>query len=287
MEQESEGGFVAKPFDDILREDDGDSPLREPAGRPEPAAALEAVETGETAAPAEDKPKDDRPRDEAGRFAPKAADAPQQAAGSPPAAQNGPPQSVPASVLVEERRKWQARVRELEAQLTAPRPVPQPQQPPPAPEPPPEELLFQDPARFVQSLRQQQEEALLVTRLEMSAAIARQQPDYDQAEAALAEYAQSSPAAAREVRDALRAAPAPALWAYQAGKKLLEQRPESIEARINAEVERRMAERMQQQPATSSAPPPPPASLASVRSAAPRAQWAGPAPTNAIFGRQR
>lgn len=286
MEQESEGGFVAKPFDDILREDDGDAPTREPAGRPEPVAAPEPVATGEAADAAEAKPKDDRPRDDAGRFAPKAAEAPQQAAGSPPAAQNGPPQSVPASVLVEERRKWQARVRELEAQLTAPRPAPQ-QQPAPAPEPPPEELLFQDPARFVQSLRQQQEEALLATRLETSAAIARQQPDYEQAEAALAEYAQSSPAAAREVAQALRAHPAPALWAYQVGKKLLEQRPESIEARINAEVERRLAERMQQQPAPSPAPPPPPASLASVRSAAPRTQWAGPAPTTAIFGRQR
>ncbi len=283
MEQDSESpGFVPRTFDDILATDD-DAMRREPAGRPEPIAEAPApVETGEAAAPADAKPKAEQPRDDAGRFAQKAAEAPQQATGSPPA-ENATPQSVPASALVEERRKWQAKVKELEARLAqpAPQPQPMPQQPP---EPPLEELVFQDPQRFVQALAQRQEEALLQTRIATSEAVARQQPDYADAEAALTAYAQSSQAAAQEVARMLRSHPAPAIWAYQAGKHLMAQRPEAIEQRIEAEVQRRLSERAPPPPAPSSAPPPPPASLASARSAVPRAQWNGPAPTRAIFG---
>lgn len=289
MEQESEApAFVPRAFDDILRDEGDEAPQREPAGRPEPVAEAAApVETGETPAKTDDKPKADQPRDDAGRFAPKAAEA-SQATGTPPAQQNAPPQSVPTSALLEERRKRQAleqQLREMQARMAPPAPaMPQaPQQP----EVPPEELIFQDPRRFVQTLQQQTEEALLATRLETSVAIARQNPDYADAEAALTAYAQSSPAAAQEVAKVLRSHPAPALWAYQAGKQLLAQRPEAIEARINAEVERRLAERAAAQPAPSSAPPPPPASLASARSAAPRRQWSGPVPSKAIFGAKR
>lgn len=305
MEQDATG-FTPKPFEELLRPDAGATRETEPAGRQEPIApAPEASrETGEaTAAP---EAKDERPRDPAtGKFLPKAADAPtQDAAGSPPAEQQAqPPQHVPASVLVEERRKWQAKVRELEARLSAPPPVPQPAMPqqPAQPQVPLTDMLFQNPEQFVQTLAQRQEEALLQTRLATSEAIARQQPDYSDAEAALEAYARSSPQAAAEVAQMLRQHPAPAMWAYQAGKHLLaqqrwqpvmQQHPDP-DAFINAEVERRLVERMQQRPAApapSSVPqPPPPASLASVRSAGPRngaGTWTGPTPIGNVLGRR-
>jgi hypothetical protein len=290
MEQDNAGGgFVPTALDDILRAEPGAS--SEPAGQPAPQAQPETPrETGEAATPPPEA-KDNRPRDEAGRFAPKAEAAAKPETGPPPE-ENAAPKHVPVSVHVEERRKWQAKAAELEAQIAALRqqPPPQPAQPqqPAAPQIAPEDLIFQDPRAFVGMLQQRQEEQLLATRLALSEALVRDKPDYADAEAALHEYARSSERAAVEVAQALRSHHAPALWAYEAGKKLLSMKPETIEARINAEVERRYAERVAQSPAPSSAPPPP-ASLASARSAGPRvatSTFAGPTPLTSILGRR-
>lgn len=292
MEQDTANsgeGFAPTPMMDILSSRSAEPA---PSPTPEPAPAPQAEASGEPPAP----PKDERPRDPVtGKFAPKEA----QAAAAPPAAkQDAQPQSVPVSVVQEERKKRQALERELaELRARAAQPAQQPPQPAPQAVPLPD-LMFQDPERFVQQLAQRQEEALLQTRIVTSEAIARQQPDYDKAEQALTAYAQSSPQAAQEVAQALRSHPAPAMWAYQAGKHLLAQQRwaplmqqhSDPDAWINAEVERRLAERAAQAapaPAPSSAPLP--QSLASARAAGPRnpaPAFRGPTPLSQILGRR-
>lgn len=297
MEQDnaetSGGGFVPKPMDDILSSREP-APAPEPS-RPEPVA--QPVETkGETPAEA---PKDDRPRDASGKFLPKAET---DEAATPAAKPEGQqPTTVPVSALQEERRKRQALEKQLaewQAKQAAPPPVAAPQPPAPQqPQVPLSDLMFQDPNAFVQTLQRQQKEDLLQTRIATSEAIARQQfTDYADAEQALTAYAQSSPQAAAEVAQALGNHPAPAMWAYQAGKQLLaQQRWQPIiqqhgdpEAFIAAEVERRLAERQQSapQPAPVAAPP---QSLVSARSAGPRnaaPPWNGPRPMPEILGRR-
>lgn len=260
-----------------------------PEGQPEPQAAPQTPpETG-------DEPKAEQPRDERGKFAPK-----QNAA--PPAEKN--PEEGRIAAVKAEREKRQALERELtelRAKLAAPpaQPVQQaPQQPPAQPQVPLSDLMFQDPERFVAALQQRQEEQLLATRIATSEAMARQQPDYDAAEQALTAYAQSSQQAAAEVAAKLRSHPAPAMWAYQAGKHLLSQhrwqpimqQHSDPEAFIAAEVERRLQEKLaEQQAARPAAAPAPrlPTSLASATSVAPRSGpgWAGPTPLTNVFGR--
>jgi hypothetical protein len=293
MEQDnaeiSGGGFVPTPMTDILssRADKPEpAPMPRIEAKPEPAPV---ETTGEKPAPS----TDERPRMPDGKFAPKDA----QVEAAPPAAKQDAPQSVPVQAVLEERKKRQALERELaELRARAAQPVAQQQPPQPAQVPLPD-LMFQDPERFVQALAQRQEEALLQTRIATSEAIARQQPDYDAAEQALTAYAQSSPQAAQEVAAALRQHPAPAMWAYQAGKHLLsQQRWAPImqqhgdpDAFINAEVERRLADRVRQQPAPAPSAAPLPQSLASARSAGPRnpaPAFTGPTPMSAILGRR-
>ena len=303
MEQDTANsgeGFAPASWDTILRSEPASqapAPAPEPKPAPEPMAA---PETGEKTAEAS---RSDRPRDPHGRFAPKSDETPKPEAAPPAAApQNQPPQSVPVSAVQEERRKRQALERELQdlrAKLATPQPATQQPAQPQAPQVPLPDLMFQDPAAFVQTLEQRMEQRALETRIATSEAIARQQPDYSDAEEALTAYAQSSPQAAQEVAQALRSHPAPAMWAYQAGKQLLAQQRwapvmqqhTDPEAWIASEVERRIAERMQHQPAPTPAPSaaPPPPSLASVRSAGPRsgaAAWTGPTPASAIWGRR-
>jgi hypothetical protein len=267
MEQDtanSGGAFVPEPLEDIFsREPETEAP--QAGGQPESDTLPEpAAETGEAV---EAPPEAERERDpETGRFMAKQPEPAPQTETGPPPVKDEPPQTVPLSAVLEERKKRQA----LEAQLRAIMAQQQPQAPqqPAQPQVPLEDLVFQDPKRFVEVMAQRQEEALLQTRIATSEAVARQQPDYDAAEQALTAYAQSSPRAAAEVAAALRAHPAPAMWAYQAGKQLLAQSPEAIEARIAAEVERRIAARA---PASSSAPPPRlPGTVADVRSAGQR-----------------
>lgn len=274
MEQENGNAPADEPraLSDIFTRREAPEQVAEPAGQPEPQPAPQPEpQTGEqtTAAPAEPKT----------------------------------PEAGLTAALQAERKKRQAyekELAELRAKLTA-QPAPPAHQPQPPPEPQVQlsELMFQDPDRFVQTLQQRQEEAMLATRIATSEAMARQQPDYDAAEQALSAYAQTSPAAAAEVARMLRTHPAPAMWAYQAGKHILSlqkwqplmQQHADPDAYINAEIERRMSERQAQQP-TSPEPTPParlPTSLAGARNTAPRSgpAWSGPRPLNAILGQRR
>lgn len=304
MDQEATGGgFVPTPFEDLLRPDAGATRETEPAGRQEPIApAPEAPrETGEAAAPAPEA-MDGRLRDPAtGKFIPKAADAEQAATGSPPAEQQKqPPQMVPASVLAEERRKWQAKVREMEARYSAP-PPPQPMQMPQQQQAAPPQDFWADPEGYFQhretALMARVQQEMVNRSLATTEAIAKAQPDYEEAVSAMEQIASVNPAARQYIAQQLNAQPAPALWAYEEGKKLLAQQKwapvvqqhADPEAYVAAEVERRLAERAAQMPAPSPAPQPPPASLASARSAGPRSgpgKWTGPTPTTQIWGRR-
>jgi hypothetical protein len=299
------GGFVPRSSEDVF----GPAPAErrtEPAGRPEPAAAPDGVEqSGEAAVAPAAEPKDGPVRDAAGRFAPKAGEEPQQpVTGSPPAEPPQQPHSIPMSAHLEERRKWQAKVRELEARATQPPAPMAPQQhapqPPQQPQQPPPDFWADPDAHFAyreRQLMQRQEEALLHTRLAISEAMAKQLPEFDAAVQALDEFANADPRNKEAVRQQMRSQPVPAQWAYEFGKQIMArqkwqpvmQQHADPDAYINAEVERRLAERANTRPAPSSAPPAPPVSLASARSAAPRsgqASWTGPAPPEAVWGRR-
>lgn len=279
--------------------DSGVTPLADILGRQEPAPQATAAPEGqpepqpETPPPPEkgEEPKPEQPRDEQGKFAPKQKEA-------PPASKEEEGRIAAIKAEREKRQALERELAELRAKLAAPQPQVQqaPQQPP---QPPLQDLMFQAPEQFVETLQQRFEEQLLATRLATSEALAKQQPDYDAAEQALEAYAKSSPQAAAEVAQMLRSHPAPAMWAYQAGKHLLaQQRWQPImqqhsdpEAFIAAEVERRLQERMQQQPAQPAQSPAPrlPTSLASARAAAPRngPGWVGPTPLTDILGQRR
>ena len=279
------GDFSPTPFGEILRDEAPATPT-ETAGRQEPTAEAAPVETGESPV---DLTKDTRPRDEQGRFAPKGEDQP--ATGSPPAEQK-PPQMAPVAAVLEERKKRQeveARLRDLEARLAAPQRPAQPPAAPAAPEVPLEDLMFQDPQRFIAALREPMNAELARTRLALSETVARQQPDWQEAEAAIVQLAQSNPEAHAFIRNMLETHEAPAMWALAEGRKLLsEQRWGSVIQQYGS-PEAYLAAQQQSAPAalpvpSPSAPPTPPGSLASVRSAGPRtAAWGGPTPFSEIL----
>lgn len=294
MDQENtaeSGAVEPRSLWDTARPESVETTHAEPAGRQEPMAMEEtAGETGDSPQ-ALPEGQDGRARDPVtGKFIQKPEAAP-EATGSPPAQQQSePPQHVPVAVLVEERKRRQALERELAEYRS--RPAAQPQVAPQhqAPPVPMQDLMFQDPERFIQTLQQQRQEELVHTRIALSEAQARQNPDYEDAEKALHVYSRQNPRAAEYVANMLWTHPAPGIWAYQFGKKLIaQQRWQPImqqhgdpEAYVNAEVERRMAERMQQQPATPTArPTAPPASLATARSVGQRGNastFTGPRP---------
>ena len=276
-------------MNDILR---SDAPSRdtEPAGRQatEPAPAAPA-ETG-------DKPdahsKDERARDDAGRFAPKAA-APDT--GPPPENKQDVPQTVPVAAVLEERKKRQAveaRLKELEARIAAP--------PPPAaptasasPEVPLEDLMFQDPQRFIQAVRAPIEEQLVQTRIALSEQAARREADYDQAIDALNRHVEQSPPEVRNhVAATLRQHPDPARWAVEQGRAILAQQNWGQVIQQYGSPDAFLAAQRAAAPPVAShpSPPAPPASLASARSAGPRsggAPWSGPTPLSQILGPRR
>jgi len=294
MDQEMTGAPAMEP-----EANSGPTPLGDIFGRHEPVERAAAPE-GQPATPPEppptpetgEEPKPGQPRDERGQFAPKPPVA-------PPATREEDGRIAAVKAEREKRQAVERELADLRAKLAAPPAPPAVQQPPQQPAPPPvplEELLFQDPARFIQTFHERQEEALLQTRLATSYAVARQFEGYDEAEAAVAAYAQSGTKQANEIAAELRSHPSPAVRTYEIGKHLLAQQrwqpilqkhqdPESF---IAAEVERRMQER--QQPAQPVAPAPAPrlpTSLASATSVAPRSGpgWGGPTPLSNVFGR--
>ena len=292
MEQETtapEGAaFEPRPMTDILR-DAPAAPAKEPAGRPEPVAAPpEPVETGEKP---DAQPTAERPRDEAGRFAPKAG-APDT--GPPPETKQDAPQTVPLAAVLEERNKrkaLEARVKEMEARLTAPPPAPMPQ-PAAQPDVPLEDLMFQDPQRFIQAVRAPLEDELVRTRLAMSEANARRESDFDEATNAFTQYVEANPQIKNAVASQLRSHPDPARWALEQGRALIAQERWGQVIQQYGSPEAFIAAQRPSQPAPvaqPSAPPAPPASLASIRSAGPRTAppWSGPTPLSSILGTRR
>jgi hypothetical protein len=288
MEQENtapEGAAVEpRSFSDILRGEPTPRP-EEPAGRPEPEAApVEQAATG-------DKPdaKPERPRDDAGRFAPKA-EAPDT--GPPPEPkQDGASQTVPLSAVLEERKKRQAieqRLKELEARLAQPAPPPQPVAPP-QPEVPLEDLMFQDPQRFIQAVRAPLEEQLLQTRWHLSEQVHGQQPDYNEAYAALLDLKNRDPAAAAVIDRAMRTHPDPGGWVLQQGRALLRQQKWGEVIQQYGSPDDFIAARQPAPPPANPLPPAPPASLAAARSAATRAAPVAPGQRSIseILGRRR
>jgi hypothetical protein len=300
-EQDNGGGFAPPTIEDVFGRRETAPEPKATGGQPEPQAPPPAPpETGDKP-PAEQK--QDRPRDDAGRFAPKQGE---QQAGPPP--EKHEPQNAPIAALKDERAKRQRAEAEttylrqqLEALTRQPRPAPQ--APPQQPQQQAPQDFWADPEAFVKGVREQAvneaEERMFQTRLALSEAVARKEPDYEEAERALEAFAATSPDARAEVAKMLRTHPAPAMWALQAGRQLLAanrwtpvmQQHSDPEAYINAEVERRLQERMSAaaapQPAPS-APPNLPVSLAGARNTAPRSGpgWAGPPSTQQLFGRR-
>jgi uncharacterized small protein (DUF1192 family) len=298
---EGRGGLMPAPlFGDAARPAPVETTPSEPAGRQETNAPSEtAGETGESRNPPDTK--EGPRRDAAGRFAPKV-DGAQEAAGSPPVQQQETPQSVPVSVHVAERKKLQERIAALEAQIARQSPqqaMPQGQPAPPRQpiQPPPADLMFSDPDRYHAGMIQYQHSlaAAMQAQWQMqqfaqAEAFARRQwPDFDEVLEVLEQERARNPAFGQTLALELSRSPDPAGVAYQRGKELLaRQRWQPImqehsdpEAFIAAEVERRLAERVQQPASSSSSSALPPASLASVRSVgAPRAvnTYAGPKP---------
>lgn len=298
MEQDTattggDGAFAPTPLGDILR-DDAPQTEREPAGRQEPLPTEAApIETGD--APA-DLTKDTRPRDEQGRFAPKEE---KPAETGPPPAEQSAPQTVPVGAVLEERKKRQAlevRLREMEARLAAPPPPAAAPQQQAAPEVPLEDLMFQDPQRFIERVRQPLEDQIVQTRVAMSEQLARQKPDYAEAEAAFLAWVEANPAERSRVVQEMRSQASPAEWAADVGRQIVAQQRWGQVIQQYGSPEAYLAAQQQAAPpvahapvAQPSAPPTPPGSLASVRSAGPRsgaAPWTGPTPLSAILGRR-
>lgn len=153
--------------------------------------------------------------------------------------------------------------------------------------------MFQDPQRFISALREPMESQLARTRIALSEQVARQQPDYAEAEAALVQYAEADPEAKAYVRHMLLTHEAPAIWALEQGRQLAAQQRWGQVIQQHGSPEAFLAAHRQAAPAAPvappSAPPTPPGSLASVRSAGPRsgaAPWTGPTPLSQILGRR-
>jgi len=177
---------------DLFNEAMADEPAQEAAPAETPESEPPPPETGE------------QPRDQHGRFAPKAGDTPAPAEATPPAAQQ-PPEAdgghIPAWRLREEaenRRAAEARAQQYEreiAELRRSQPKPEP---PKAPEPP-DPLL--DPAGYQAHLRNEWQSEIKNVRGELSFEFARSSNParFDQA---LAAVQKASPAEILRVKDA-------------------------------------------------------------------------------------
>jgi hypothetical protein len=284
------------------------SPQAEPAPEPMPEPPTPAPAPAETGDPPAPEPQHDRPRDEHGRFAPRAPEAAPQQEPAPPAAARQDLSGVsgshanreshapiPIQALLDERDKRQRAERELEAMR---RQYAKPPEPPPAPD------MFADPEGFKEHVLQAaRAEAEAVRReaqqyrFDTSVALAQQQwPDYAEAEQAFLAVAQANPALGEQMaRD-----PHPAAFAYRLGKQALALReygPDPAayreklvddDALLQQMLEKRGLSLQQlQQPAPAPQPAPMafPSSLSTARAAAPRQPtqaYSGPTPLSAL-----
>jgi len=249
----------------------------EPTPAPAPAEPSAPAPSGEPPAP---EPKDDRARDEHGRFVPKPQDGQQEA---PPASKqdHGP---IPIQALLDEREKRQRAERELEEWRRR-------ATPPPAPPVRPD--VFADPDGAFQHIEQQVSEQVTRARLDMSVMMEQaSKPDYAEKESAFIEAVKSNPALYQQ----MMSDPHPAGFAYRVGSQVLAMREigdpagyrERIEQELREKLEAEYAAKYQQ--VTPPAPPPAPlpafpTSLSTARAAAPRSPapaFSGPPPLSVL-----
>ncbi len=228
MEQENdseESSLFARTFEKSSEPPPSASDGGQPSAEaPEPAP----TEMGE-AAP---EPDEGQPRDEAGRFAPKAKDAETAA---PPAAEREP-QNVPVAALKDERAKRQAleaevaqyRAREAQWQRQQQaQPAPQP----PADKPDPMGALLDNPHGFVEERAVQVarqmvaplEDQMFRDRLNFSVARAKQAPDFEEVDALVsAAIAAAPPEQQQRLAETLRRHPDPGQWVLTTGRAIKE-----------------------------------------------------------------
>jgi hypothetical protein len=172
------------------------------------AKADQAPEPTAVAAESETPPPEagDQPRDEHGRFAPKAGDTPAPADATPPPADEPPPESdgghIPAWRLREEaenRRAAEAKYQQLEREIAELRRNPPKPAEPPKPQEMPDPLL--DPAGYQAHLRNEWQEALKAQAGEISLRYARR-ANPERFAKAYAEVQNGSPADRARIRDA-------------------------------------------------------------------------------------
>ncbi len=266
------------------------TPPTEPAVVAEPVVAPPATETqtGEPSAPAT-QPPDGRPRDDAGRFAPKAGE-PDPKPAVPPTAKPDPAH-VPVAALQEERRRRQ----ELERQLAEAT-----RQPPPKPvDPPKRPELFEDPDAYRADLERTFDDRLANERLNWSELQARQVHGtevVDKAFQAFGEIVQKNPALYQQVMGSQHPwdAVVQVVRKIEALNEIGD--PMTFAQRKEAELRQRLRAEWDAEQA-SKAPPPPaaaplalPTALGSVPSVAPRSSapaWNGPTSLANVFQPRR
>lgn len=267
-------------LNEILNSGAQSDPAPAPAPEPTPAEPTPApAPSGDPPAP---EPKDDRARDEHGRFVPKPQGEQEPA---PPAGRqdHGP---IPIQALLDEREKRQRAERELEEWRRR-------AAPPPAPPVRPD--VFADPDGAFSHIEKQVSEQVTRARLDMSVMMEQaSKPDYADKEAAFIEAVKANPALYQQ----MLADPHPAGFAYRVGSQVLAMREigdpagyrERIEAELREKLEAEYAAKYQQvtppAPAPQSAPLPAfPTSLSTARAAAPRSPapaFSGPPPLSVL-----
>lgn len=263
-----------------------------PAVTEQPVAVVQPTGETQPQTPAAETPT--VPRDDAGRFAPKAKDEPAKPA-APPAAEPEAPQHVPVTALQEERRKRQELERqaaEFQRQLAALQAKPAEQ--PKAPE------LYENPDAWREHLERQVEERLSNERLNMSEMMARQAHGsevIDKAFASFGELVRQNPAIHQQVMsqphpwDAMVKLVQKVEALNQIGDPMTfaERKEKELRDKIRAELEAEYAAKAPP-PAPVAPPPALPTPLGSVPSVAPRSTapaWAGPTPLSSVFGNTR
>lgn len=264
-------GFTPPGLDDILN-GPADGQPRDEQGRFAPKAeALEPeAETGEPAAPVDDQPE---PQTEV-----------------PPTPEAEPePQAIPFKALKDERAKRQ----QLEAELERLRSqIQQPQQPQYQPQPQfhpeadevPDPVV--DPAGYADWVESRALARINTQRVAQSAQAARgKYPDFDQAVQAFQQMAQVNPM----LEQMMLQQPDPAEWAYRTAKTHMEvTQYGGLDAAVEARVQAALAAEMEKLKAQAAVKPQVPPSLATERTVAPRTNsvpWAGPPSLDSILNR--
>lgn len=255
----------------------------------ENGTSLDDILSGDASEAPEQEAMNAQPRDEHGRFASAAPEAPQdqeqqgEQQEAPPASDTEPAH-IPFAALKDERSKRQAleqRLAEYEAYFQQ---VNQPQPEQPDPEQDPLAYLTQAVAQDVLArVQPQTQEQMFRINVQVSEQFARQQwADYDQTVEVFKEECQRNP----QLWTAMTQAPNPAVYAYNAGKNAIQARtygeaPPPSREQIEAEIrEKIMAEIGVKAPNV-------PTSLASAQSRGSRGgpAWSGPESLSELLGR--